>query len=177
MLSDRTPPKWIPRLVTFMQDKNLRSNMRVLPALETVLDTPCHVLQIDPNMNKRFKLKTKIWFASDKSMLALRFLCTDPNGKVFEEISTQKIASVETKNGVIWYPVLAKRYKSFPMTSRIESTKIEVKALESKVTFDKSVFKSTFPRGTRVIDRIHSVVYVTGMDDVDQVGAIQQLKK
>jgi hypothetical protein len=160
-----------PFLLYAMNDKVVRSRTTIEPNVDTMLGSSCYVMRITHP-----KTVVRIWFAPDKSMLPVRLLATESGGRIVEEISIQKVASVQTDKGLIWYPVLAKHFKE-PLFGHIKQTDITVKDFKPTMTFDKTVFEPNFPTGTRVSDEIKGVSYVVGLDDIEQVYSIRKLNK
>jgi hypothetical protein len=163
----------------FMSDPNIANSVsryfdvkkvfdtaKVLPNLETVSGYPCHVVQYT---------YTTIWFAHEKSMLPLRFKLDWGNFK--EDFLVEKISSVETPKGTVWYPVRIKLTE----TSKPEFTKrvkqFDVKEFKCQYTpMNKASFKIKLPPGTVITDTVRGFRYIKDINDVSQLQNVRKLR-
>jgi hypothetical protein len=133
--------------------------VQVLPELESVAGTPCHVMEFTgPYVNG------KVWLAHEKGFLPLKFefKAGDPtHGYLFEQRVVDEIASVATDLGVFWYPT--KAHRSLRLRNGEESTnELNVTAFVPNVPVARESCRVDFPPGTRINDYIAGILYRTG---------------
>ncbi|MBW8015163.1 MAG: M56 family metallopeptidase [Planctomycetes bacterium] len=143
----------IPKLLLLFKG----NQVEVSGKLERIGNDNCHVLIIK---NKSDEVINKIWISHEKGMLPVKYQGIS-DGRVEVEITLDKLQSVETDSGNIWYPVEATRILS---KSNGEVLKYQLKTTEfvPNVKYTKEDFKVQFPVGTSVVDQVIGLEYQVG---------------
>jgi len=165
-------PNGVPMFVITLRYALSSSAASVRPNLEQVAGQLCHVIEII--FKSEGIREYKVWFAHDKGFLPLRYKHYN-KGRLVEEFEVEQIALAETDTGSIWYPVKAQRTQD---TKSFGTTKYELTthAFVPNVKVDKETFRVDFPNGTRVLDKVLGLTYVTGVGDVDGVPLVSDFE-
>ncbi len=151
------------RILNFAISNSLTS---VLPNLEIVAGQLCHVIEI----KYKSGANSKIWFAHNNGMLVLKYQRHEKDQTIYNEIKIDKIGSVETKKGTVWFPKKAYRTYNDPDGDKLKYELI-THAFVPNVEVNESTFRYEFPIGTRVSDRIRNFSYkVQSKEPIPLVG-------
>jgi hypothetical protein len=142
-------------LLPSLTDKDIerwlsRDSIRVLPKLQFVAGQWCHVIEVGDNGNADAE---RYWIAQDKGMLLMRYWSPGHHREI------QRIASVQTDMGEIWYPKEATRELVSQDGKRRSLDKLTVDYFEPHIKVDQNVFEIEFPIGTRINDEIRGIQY------------------
>jgi hypothetical protein len=160
-----TYPKGITRFERTINAGIRLGRIKVLPDLEMVSGYPCHVIQIGDG--------ERIWLAHENGMLPLKFELLNGNGKLQEQIIIDKIASVTTAKGQLWYPVSGTHYTDVPQMG-IEKWRLEVTEFTPTISINKDTFNFQLPSGTMIIDEVQGKTYFNKLDDLGRLGQVKE---
>jgi hypothetical protein len=133
----------------------------VRPNLELVFGQWCHVVETHwPGYPKPASI---IWFAAEKGGLPMKFEQYDRQGKCTASTLLEKITSVDTPTGQIWYP--QEGILTFHRNHGTIKNRFACHELQVNIETNKDTWKFSFPVGTEVIDRIRDITYVVGSTD------------
>lgn len=155
-------PDGMPRLLrTFRTVSNTIASVR--PALEPVSGQLCHVVEIDYTAQGG-QDQYRIWFAHEKSMLPMKY--QERHGDWYnDEIVVEQIASVETANGTIWYPLKAYRTIDIERTGcGFVKYELTTHKFVPNVAVDNGTFTINFPNGTYLVDNELGLEYTVGIE-------------
>lgn len=137
--------------------------LKIGPYLEDVNGMSCHVIHLAEGSG----LAYLIWVAHDYGMLPIKQYWRSPEMEVVTTV--EAVASVETRQGTMFYPVSATLQYGYLREKATLTSKLEVSRFVPFALFDDSVFTVTIPHGTRVIDQAAGLSYLKGIDDPDNI--------
>jgi hypothetical protein len=157
----RQDPNATPRFSRSLRASIEKSMTKVRPNLELVADELCHVVESDYT-TQGFDTQKRFWVAHKKSMLPMKY--QELHGDRYKElIVVEQIASVETDNGTIWYPVKAYRTIDTELTGLVKY-ELTTHQFVPNVAVDNNTFTINFPNGTYVVDNEHGLEYTVGIE-------------
>lgn len=157
----RQDPNSTPRFSRSLSASIEKSMAKVRPNLELVSGELCHVVESDYT-TQGFDTQKRFWVAHEKSMLPMKY--QERHGDRYnEEILVGQIASVETANGTIWYPVKAYRTIDTELTGLVKY-ELTTHQFVPNLKVDGSAFTINFPSGTFVIDNELGLEYTVGIE-------------
>ncbi len=159
----KTHPSWVDKftLLSKLRDYDhggaVFPDVKVRPVQEQVAGEWCHVLEF-ASTDFRVRSGIKIWMATGKGMLIMRYEKTMPGGS--ETMEVQEIAKAETEIGDVWYPTRASSSKNYGTHGKLVlKYQLEVHKFVPYVKPSADEFRLTFPEGTRVYDKAMGIVY------------------
>ena len=162
-------PEGIPRFSLFLRSPKAK----VLPRLEPVAGQLCHLVEII-DKTERTNNVFKIWVAHKRGMLPLKYQHHRNNVLTIEH-EVEEIGYTETDGRGIWYPkkvYQTQNRKTFG-TMKFQLT---THTFVPNIKTHDNTFKFDFPNGTRILDKVADIQYTVGIEDIDDVPTVRELK-
>ena len=159
-------PLFLSNMEAFIDVAKAGGNVRIRPDIEMVSGHKCHVIEVSGKDESGENRQILLWVAHDAGMLPMWSKMINDDQLILET-KVEKVGSVMTDHGEIYYPLSAIRFVTFgddhkaTLRSRIEITKFVPHA-----KFDDSVFKIDIPDGTTVVDKTTGIVYTKGVGTI-----------
>jgi hypothetical protein len=152
-------PDGVPGLTFLFMLYQANGNLRVLPELESIRGTWCHVVEME---DLKPKSCTRYWFAHDKGMLPVKHIWEDEGGN-YSRMEFLEVASVSTSRGRFWYPKIATR--EFKHDADVVKYELKVDEFIPHIEVAPETFDVDFPDGTKVL---YFVRYKSSTQDKDK---------